>query len=113
MRRPVTTTRVPRVSDSAAFSASARQQLTVKNDVSPSVQLPAASRIRVEYATRKFATAAPLERVAELRVIREVPDDGDLVVARHGAFPLLSFAHASTEAGEAAAFDFSGKSRTL
>ena len=60
LRRPVTTTRVPRVSVSAAFSASARQQLTVKNDVSPSVQLPAASRIRVEYATRKFATAAPL-----------------------------------------------------
>ena len=60
LRRPETTTRVPRVSVSATFSASARQQLTVKNDVSPSFQLPAASRIRVEYATRKFATAAPL-----------------------------------------------------
>jgi len=48
LRRPVTTTRVPRVSVSAAFSARLRQQLTVKNDVSPSVQLPAASRMRVE-----------------------------------------------------------------
>src|ERR671930_2704241 len=35
LRRPVTTTRVPRVSVSAAFSARLRQQLTVKNDVSP------------------------------------------------------------------------------
>ena len=57
--RPVTTTLLPRVSVSAAFSARLRQQLIVKNDVSPSVQLPAASRIRVEYATRKLATAAP------------------------------------------------------
>ena len=46
LRRPVTTTRVPRVSDSAAFSASPRQTFTLKNDVSPSVHLPAASRIR-------------------------------------------------------------------
>ena len=33
--RPVTTTRLPRVSVSAAFSARLRQQLIVKNDVSP------------------------------------------------------------------------------
>src|SRR4051812_41618551 len=29
-------------------------------------------------------------RVAQLRVVRQVAHDGDLVVARHGAFPLLS-----------------------
>src|SRR4051812_1273574 len=60
LRRPVTTTRVPRVRDSAAFSASARQALTEKYDVSPSFHCPFSSLNRGLTATRNFATAAPL-----------------------------------------------------
>src|SRR4051794_1002592 len=32
----------------------------------------------------------PVGRVPQLRVVRQDADDGDLVIARHGAFPLLS-----------------------
>src|SRR6266511_4011849 len=56
--RPTTMARVPLVSDSAAFSASCRQTLTRKNEVSPSFQ-ESPSRTRAVTASRKLATAVP------------------------------------------------------
>src|SRR5881396_3540722 len=58
-RRPTTTTREPRVRDSAEFSARVRHAFTRKNEVSPSFQPPPSSRIRGVTATEKFTTAAP------------------------------------------------------
>ena len=59
MSRPATITRVPRVSDSAAFSAIVRQALIVKYDVSPSFHWPFASWNRRLTAIRNLHTAAP------------------------------------------------------
>src|SRR5690606_17514718 len=59
-RRPVTTTRVPRVSDSATFSAASRQMEHRMNSVSWSFHsLVCRSNVRGVEATVKFATAAP------------------------------------------------------
>ena len=57
--RPDTTTRVPRVSVSATFSARLRQQFTEKYDASPSFHPPAPSGIRRFTAIRNLHTAAP------------------------------------------------------
>src|SRR5204863_9423738 len=57
--RPVTTTRVPRVSDSATFSARVRHAFTLKYDVSPSFHCPDSSLYRRLTATRNLQTAAP------------------------------------------------------
>jgi hypothetical protein len=59
LRRPLTMTRWPLVSDSATFSACWRQTLIRKNEVSPSFQV-SPSRTREVTATRKLATACPL-----------------------------------------------------
>ncbi len=58
--RPVTTTRVPLVRDSATFSAASRQMAQRMNNVSPSFHsLDCLSSVRGVLATVKFATAAP------------------------------------------------------
>src|SRR5919106_1186948 len=57
--RPVTTTRLPLVRDSATFSASVRHAFARKYEVSPSFHWPEASWYRLLTAIRKFATAAP------------------------------------------------------
>ena len=60
MSRPETMTRMPRVSDSAAFSAACRQTEQFRNRVSWSFQsLVCRSKVRGVDATVKFATAAP------------------------------------------------------
>ena len=61
LSRPVTMTRVPRVSDSATFSAYCRHTAQRMKTVSPSFHsLVCLSRSRVVDATVKLATAAPL-----------------------------------------------------
>src|SRR6478609_8787054 len=58
--RPVTSTRVPRCSDSATFSAASRHTEQRMNSVSPSFHsLDCRSNCRGVEATVKFATAAP------------------------------------------------------
>ena len=57
--RPTTITRVPWLSDSAMFSASDRQAVTSKNDVSASFHCPDSSRTRRLTATPSLTTAAP------------------------------------------------------
>ena len=58
--RPETMTRVPRLSDSATFSAASRQIEQRMNSVSPSFHsLLCRSKARGVEATVKFATAAP------------------------------------------------------
>src|SRR5207253_10341460 len=57
--RPTTTTRLPRVSDSATFSPSVRQPFTVKYDVSPSFHWPDWSWYLRFTATLNLTTAAP------------------------------------------------------
>src|SRR4051812_16055664 len=58
--RPVTSTREPRVSDSATFSATWRHTLHRRNSASPSFHSPdALSNVRGVDATVKLATAAP------------------------------------------------------
>src|SRR3954453_23760518 len=60
LRRPETITRMPRVSDSAAFSAACRQTEQLRNRVSWSFHsLVCRSSARGVEATVKFATAAP------------------------------------------------------
>src|SRR3954471_8606932 len=59
-RRPLTITRVPRVSDSATFSAASRQTEQRMKRVSPSFHsFDWRSKLRGVLATVKFATAAP------------------------------------------------------
>jgi len=58
--RPWTTTRMPRWSDSATFSAAWRHTEQERNRASPSFHsLACLSNVRGVEATRKFATAAP------------------------------------------------------
>src|SRR6266496_1809835 len=59
LSRPTTITRSPLDRLSVAFSASCRQALTRKNEVSPSFQVSPSLTLGVT-ATRKLATAAPL-----------------------------------------------------
>ncbi|ALE79714.1 hypothetical protein WY02_16180 [Pseudonocardia sp. AL041005-10] len=59
-RRPWTTTRAPRVRDSATFSAAWRQMLQRRKSASPSFHSPDwRSKVRGVDATVKLATAAP------------------------------------------------------
>ena len=58
--RPDTITRIPRVSDSATFSAACRHTLQVRNKLSPSFHSPVwLSLNRGVDATRNFATGCP------------------------------------------------------
>src|SRR6266508_645848 len=57
--RPRTTARLPLARDSAMFSAWSRQALTRKKLVSPSRQVPSASRMRWLTARRKLVTGVP------------------------------------------------------
>src|SRR5215472_6618099 len=58
--RPDTMTRIPRVSDSATFSAACRHTLHVRKRLSPSFHSPVVlSRNRGVDATRNFATGCP------------------------------------------------------
>src|SRR5690606_34927412 len=60
LSRPVTTTRLPRVSDAATLSAAWRPMLQRSTSASPSFHSPLArSKVRGVDATVKFATAAP------------------------------------------------------
>src|SRR3954451_21928795 len=60
LRRPLTMTREPRVSDSATFSAACRHTLQRRNSASPSFHsCDWRSKVRGVEATVKFATAAP------------------------------------------------------
>ena len=61
MSRPETMTRMPRVSDSAKFSAAWRQTLQVRKRLSPSFHsFVALSKKRGVEAMRNLATACPL-----------------------------------------------------
>ncbi len=76
---------MPRVSDSATFSAACRQTEQVRNRPSPSFHsLVCRSKMRGVDATRNFATAAPDGGEAQLGVVDEIADDRDDGLACHG-----------------------------
>ena len=89
--RPVTIARMPRVMDSATFSAAWRHTLTVRNRLSPSFQ---AFAVLVEVAGRagdaELGYRLPARREAQLRVVHQVAGDGQLGVVVMVSFSFMA-----------------------